>query len=144
MSAISTGHSLESIFQSTVLPGGIFDTPTPLRASGKAAGPEGTSPEAAVPGPAGRLQEPHLLPHRSGSLGHEKGHDFGGLAQQITSDLREGGALWHHARNPCSKQKVVFWRGAVKPSFHMLLISLRSNPKALDGNQDPWFLLQLH
>lgn len=40
-SAISTGRSLESIFQSAVLPGGILKTPTPApsRASGKAAGP---------------------------------------------------------------------------------------------------------
>lgn len=68
--------------------------------------PSRTSPEAAVPGPAGRPQQPHLLPQRSGSsLGHGEGHNFGGLARQTTpADQRGSRALGHLARNPWSKQ----------------------------------------
>lgn len=72
-SAISTSHNLESIFQSTVLFGGIFDNPPPAchanlwQSCWGSVFLLGTSPETAVPGPAAWPQKRHLLPQKSGS-----------------------------------------------------------------------------
>ena len=143
-SAISTGHSLESIFQSIVLPGGMFDTLTPEPLAkllgqcvslGNFSG--GSSPRSSWLAPGA----PSASPEIRQLLGHGEGFDFGGWAQQITlADLRESGARRRQPRNPCSKQEQLCpGEGLSNPLSMCFSSSSVAIHRPRGGSQEPGF-----